>query len=286
MVQTISGTVTQDGSAAEHAVVAIYDLTDGTIAGTARTDSSGNYSIDVSPDSHNYAPFAWLYEPGTGRWYVEALVANVTDAAANPYGMIDNFERGNLNPYSGSPGSWQLVSGSDAITGNYSLYGTDGDGQIFSYPGDGLGFYPSKGDVFSLIGEITGNLFILYNVEDSDNCYFARPSPYQDDLILGYYSGGNYNTYKTKDVTLSDLATLEYEVEWHDGNGSQSDDTTVLNIYSLDSNLERNGQVTSITGTSSVFIGGDGVGLDIGGYQKDGTIDTFRKLGTVEELGR
>lgn len=71
----------------------------------------------------------------------------VTDNGAVTSGrVVDDFERANLNPYSYVGGF--SIAGSPASQGTYSLQsdGNSGNMSIVSYQGDGLRYYPTRGD--------------------------------------------------------------------------------------------------------------------------------------------
>jgi hypothetical protein len=109
----------------------------------------------VQPSTATSTRNALMYSSDKGRGPAVERQGNLAllireDLAQGSVGrIIDNFERGDLSPYSGLTGIASVQS--DVVqTGDYALEidpDEDGSTGIFSFPGDGLPNYPSEGDI-------------------------------------------------------------------------------------------------------------------------------------------
>lgn len=95
---------------------------------------------ELISDSNN-SQFAFIEQRGFGKTNI-----------------IDNFERNNINPYSGKT-YMASTQGSVVNTGDYALQinsDVNGSSGIYSFPGDGLNYYPQEGDVGEFYVQHTG----------------------------------------------------------------------------------------------------------------------------------
>jgi len=134
---------------------------------------------------------------------------------------VDTFERGNINPYRGSVGAWG-TTGSPTTQGNYALESPYGEGNksILSRPGDGLNYYPSRGDTIKFdlrIDDTWSKYYFMFGhgsgsiEEDSYEVVFDADG---NDLILENDRGADYRldrTYHDFDVNVY----RECEIDWH-----------------------------------------------------------------------
>lgn len=178
------------------------------------------------------------YQEGTagddlrGYWRMDTLA------------QIDDFSRGDLDPYDGETDEFDVVS-SPTYTGSYALRATDRSDGIASFEGDGLDHYIEQGDTFRFRfrsslgpGEGDADIMMAYGIEDDvyepDNAYSYYVWPYMDAesviLMESDPTGGSSFIYMT-DTPLSDYQPGEWwtiEVEWRE------DDTHVVTVYDED----------------------------------------------------
>lgn len=85
--------------------------------------------------------------------------------------VIDDFERGNLDPYSGDLSAWSITT--NAVQGTYAVECSSNVTGIRSDPGDGLNYYPQRGDKFRYRLQFEGaNRHALnFGWQDNNNFY-------------------------------------------------------------------------------------------------------------------
>ncbi len=126
--------------------------------------------------------------------------------------IVDNFERGDLNPYTGSTSSFTLT---DAPTkeGNYALESGNYD-EIIST--SGLPNYPTQSAETKYVVNIYmdgGTPQFMFGVQGSDNLYLLRPGP---DIGFLKKSDGGFSTIReNKDLASAPSQEwLRVELEW------------------------------------------------------------------------
>jgi FlaG/FlaF family flagellin (archaellin) len=218
--------------------------------------------------------------------------------------LISAFENNNIDPWRGNTGAWTTTT-NNAIEGKKSLKG-NGTGDtaetIFSEPGDGLEYYPSKGDIISAYHRENNSTNdriragIGWAIEQLSgttlNGYGIDPQGDNNEVILNKYdsSGGFYDLERVLSISFSDtdfLNWIEIEVEWHNGNGSEAEDTFVINVYEIDDSgsapFQRIKKLGSGKYQDSDFSGNKGVSIrNHTTSQSERTcIDRFAKIGEI-----
>ena len=218
---------------------------------------------------------------------------------AIPDSVVDNWEDDDLTEWSNTS-AVATTSTSPVLEGSVSLQiqsplSSAGD-RPYSLLGDGLDYYPQKGDKFSVL---------LRGSTDADVPAFCWGVATNTNGLDGYelFHHPNYNDYglrRLDDGSLTEVSrpsaslatdqTHEYEVQWHDGSGTQPDNTIEITVYETDetadltSNLGRNSEVDSITVSDATYAANDGVGISNASGKVSGTnrIDRYWHLGSVE----
>jgi hypothetical protein len=134
----VEGQFTIDGTGTGGATVTVID--DGadppTVIGTATTASDGSWSVDIG--STTTVQCILEYEEGGTVYRTHSKPYIAAEVATT---IVDDFERGNLDPYSdGGALADSSADNTRSVSGEYSLAMSSGDAQsyIYSYPGDGL----------------------------------------------------------------------------------------------------------------------------------------------------
>lgn len=149
--------------------------------------------------------------------------------------IIDDFERGNLDPYTIYQVTQATTVNSPVFSGSLSCKITnDGDGEssIVSMPGDGLNYYPQRGDIFSAFSRVTTdnmNLDIGFAWQNNTSFFASNATGYrlrarnvQEDFFLQKVVNGSV------EKSVSDTYELPedewVEVEFVFGSGGQFSD--------------------------------------------------------------
>jgi len=189
------------------------------------------------------------------------MVLNATQRAVLSSGIadsaIDYFEDGNLNNYEGDLDGYSITSNS--LSGEYSLLMTS-DPHVEIRSLSGLDNYPVKGDIVRYIArsdEGNGNIGVLIGA-DSDGGVSGQINVRDGQLRLVKHIGDNRDQ-QTVSVSLSANQTYEGVLEWHDGSGSEPEDTFVFTAYEWDGS--RGAEVGRLSRQVSAASGNSGVGF-------------------------
>ena len=169
---------------------------------------------------------------------------------------IDYFEDGNLNNYEGDLDGFSITSNS--LSGEYSLL-MDSDPFVDSYSLSGLDNYPVKGDIVRYIvrsDEGNGGIGAAIGA-DFGGGVAGRINVLDGDLDIVDRAGG----YSLQSVSESLSANQTYEgvLEWHDGSGSEPEDTFVFTAYEWDGS--RGAEVGGLSKQEPAASGNSGVGF-------------------------
>jgi hypothetical protein len=256
--------------------------------------STGNTVLDVTVDGVTNSIRSWttnLDSAGANNriWYPatkfdESLTIdyyadngrNTTVLAwvKTPSQIIDDFNDNNLSEYRYVRGDSETTS--DSFEGQYAYWRNDtiGNGSTQSYQGDGLNYYPKRGDVIEFYGKAT-NVGNYYDTEltvglqnpgsnDTEDCYSFLINLSDDNITIGKWSGGNNSTLNSKNVSLS-LDTWYRHVVYWKGNGDL--------VYEV-RDSSTNNLIKSVSATDSEYDeGGLGLRSTTGGY-----LDFIRKI--------
>ena len=215
------------------------------------------------------------------------MVLNATQRAvlssgiAIPDSAIDYFEDGNLNNYEGDLDAFSITLNS--LSGEYSLLMNSDPGvDILSL--SGLDNYPVKGDIVRYIArsdEGNGNIGAVIGA-DSGGGVYGQINVRDGELRLVERIGDNST--QSVSVSLSANQTYEGVLEWHDGSGSESEDTFVFTAYEWDGS--RGAEVGGLSRHLPAASGNSGVGfIGYGTGTDNGTVsmrlDEFGIVGSV-----
>ena len=189
------------------------------------------------------------------------MVLNATQRAVLSSGnaiadRIDYFEDGNLNNYEGDLDGLSITSNS--LSGQYSLL-MNSEPFVESLSLSGLDNYPVKGDIVRYIArsdEGNGNIGAVIGA-DSGGGVSGGINVRDGELRLAERIGNNDS--QTVSVSLSANQTYEGVLEWHDGSGSEPEDTFVFTVYEWDGS--RGAEVGGLSKQVSAASGNSGVGF-------------------------
>jgi hypothetical protein len=102
--------------------------------------------------------------------------------------------------------------------------------------------------------------------------------------IEKWVDGGFNSTLNSASVSTNTQEWYELEIEWHDGSGSESDNTFVVRLYSVDQSTgDRNSEVANVSASDSDYATQEGVGYQ-NSRDSSGAVavyDDYRFQGTV-----
>ena len=191
---------------------------------------------------------------------------------AIPDSVVEDFERGNLDPYKGDTGNYNIET-NEVIQGDNSLefdIGTQGH-RIYSLPGDGLEYYPVDEDTIRWLVYTDGDIqlpSLLTNVEettDEINAYAYEVVP--GDRLTIRRLDDEFSS-STKLARSDDAGTAD---TWYWAQRSPIDDGEhTLSLHEVDEtpitedNVEESfgDQLDSVSTTDLTYVGeGEGVGF-------------------------
>ena len=216
-----------------------------------------------------------------GTYTATVSIAGVSDQITVQVGYIldriDYFEGENLNNYEGDLGAFSITSNS--LSGQYSLLmNSDPFAEILSL--SGLNNYPVKGDIVRYIArsdEGNGNIGAVIGA-DSGGHVSGEINVRDGELQLRERIGSN--SAQTVSVSLSANQTYEGVLEWHDGSGSEPEDTFVFTVYEWDGS--RGAEVGGLSRQVSAASGNSGVGfIGFGTGTVSMRLDQFGIVGSV-----
>lgn len=216
---------------------------------------------------------------------------------AIPDGLVDNFEPADGDPagpyesgenlstyYSGDLGNFSRSQTTEALDGDYAFdFDSGSPGEAFSFPGDGLPTYPVKGDVFAGLLQADGGRYhgIGFGFGDTENWYDARINDSDNEIGIGKVYGGSFTQITSVSTTIGSGTWYDVEIEWHDGSGSEPDDTIIVRLYTVDSSGSRTGEQASVSTQDATHATNDGIGWTVGAGGATGFGDKLRRVGTV-----
>jgi hypothetical protein len=149
--------------------------------------------------------------------------------------LIDSYEDQNLNEYP-YPANFE-ISGARSSVGDYSLYTTSDTTTTYSMPGDGLPYYPTRGDTIKVdinIDYRSGVTYFGFGHADRNNGYAIRlwserdefaiidrrdqteyvlvetnkyiPSDSWDTVVIDWHSNGINASYRTTTISTGDTS--------------------------------------------------------------------------------
>ena len=219
------------------------------------------------------------------------MVLNATQRAVLSSGnaiadRIDYFEDGNLNNYEIEPGysrgdldAFSITSNS--LSGEYSLL-MNSDPFVESLSLSGLDNYPVKGDIVRYIArsdEGNGNIGAVIGADSGGGVSGVSGDINVRDGELRLMERFG-DSKQTVSVSLSANQTYEGVLEWHDGSGSEPEDTFVFTVYEWDGS--RGAEVGGLSRQVPAASGNSGVGfIGFGTGTVSMRLDQFGIVGSV-----
>jgi len=277
------GVLTIDGAEFTFDGSETIGLPDGGAGRELVTEGGATASEVIGPDG------SVLYEA-----IPDSVVDNFEDADADPSGVYASGET-IADYYDGDTGLYSRTT-IDAIADNKSLQfdgSVDTIGNIWSH--SGLNRYPQKGETFSAYlrePDVGDNLLpaFVFGVPGG----VSAVSELSGYGVLHFPTSNEFRLFRVDDSTDTDLETgsqsmsvdtvYEYEVAWHDGSGSEPDDTIEVTLYEVDQiTLDRQSTLTSISAQDSTYATATSVGWRRRSSSGDaGTIgDGYQVTGSV-----
>lgn len=197
------------------------------------------------------------------------------------YTVIENFETGDISEYSGNTGSYSVNSG--GIDGSYYLQTNSNNTVIKSLPGDGLPYYPSRGDIFEWWAYENGNgnaVETWFGAQDYSgtgggyNAAVVTSTGGETQMRLGTYGGVGDDVTSPRTINGAEKEWLRCRLEW-------ADPKLKFKVYDRDGNL-----YGEISGEDTQFDSG-GIGFDTSWSNNsnsepyDQRWDYIRKVGEI-----
>ena len=197
--------------------------------------------------------------------------------SAIPDSAIDYFEDENLNNYEGDLDAFSITSNS--LSGEYSLL-MNSDPRVESLSLSGLDNYPVKGDIVRYIARSDeGNGGIGAAIGADFGGGVAGRINVRDGELEIVDRAGAYSLQSVSE-SLSANQTYEGVLEWHDGSGSEPEDTFVFTVYEWDGS--RGAEVGGLSRQVSAASGNSGVGfVGYGTAPVSMRLDEFGIVGSV-----
>jgi len=210
--------------------------------------------------------------------------------SAVQFTIVDDFNDTDFTEYTNSS-DLQQVSGSVEGAGALQNNGNQGEVHI-SRPGDGLTAVPQKGEVFSWIvkdGPQSSGFFptFAYAINSSGDGFAVRYVSITDGLRFERNKSSFDNRLSLTGASYGNGDWYEIEVEWHDGSGSEPNNTHVINTYEVDTSADLSTQLGRLSLIESKSIvdsqfQGDGISLENGDITPSGNMDIIRNHGPVQ----
>lgn len=224
-----------------------------------------------------------IFDPedsGTHKIDINGQILKINVQDKSGVQIIDNFENGNLSKYSGSTGSFSVNnSGSYKGTHHLQINGTYNK-HIYSYPGDGLSYYPKRGDKFELYYYADGfgsgsppfESIPSFGVSDSSNYYRCFINGNNGRFDINRISSGNSENSDFQSVSYPSRVWLRIEIDF----GYTSSDIVSAKLERTDTNTV----LANVSITDTEYDSG-GIGFEgdiYGDNNKDRRVDYMRKL--------
>ena len=222
----------------------------------------------------------------------DSVVDNFNDADADPPGVYGADEDVDDYYTFRDTSSTYIFRQTDTVfEGSHALeVSVTGDAGVLSFPGDGLNSYPQKGDIFQsyFYNPSSGGArrpAIIYGGQDTDNYYQFANRDDDNEIRFRPIKDGSANNVGTTSATIPTDEWYVMRVEWHDGSGSESEDTHIGQIWSIDGNGDLDSMIAETTMTDSDFAGarGAGIGANSDDDGVDAYADNYEKVGEVGE---
>ena len=216
---------------------------------------------------------------------------DVVFTAAQPsFGtVIDNFESGNLNNYITGSDSPQIVT-SPVAEGGFAFEHEGPSSPRYSAKSNtGLNAYPTQGRRFSNLLRVNSGSWgigMAFGMPGGNNegpfgAVTIAPS-INEAAFFGVDSSGSTTFDDRKNVSVNGNQWYDAVVEWHDGSGSEPNNTIVWSLHEVDTSIDltvNQGHTNTVTSGSVTFS-------DISGNTSFGFVDftSSINLGYVDRI--
>jgi len=194
-----------------------------------------------------------------GQDVEEITVDGQTVFTAGVPGLIDNFEDGNFNEYTGQTSSYSIINSGNLEGSRFLKYVSSGnDDEIFS--SSGLDNYPQLGDTFQFLFDTTSAGRGGFFFGDDQNNFFEviQQTAFTNQTQFGFTINGSRTS--LNDTWSLPSSPTRAEIQWTTSN-------IIVETFDLsNNNLLRTSTFSnpdsSITGGIIGFTGRDGDGFD------------------------
>jgi len=192
-------------------------------------------SVTVTGGGSTTQTLSWSVPSGqTDQGYTATVSSDddtasqtVTVGSAIPVNIVDDFEDNGITEYTGDTGGY--VTATSAVEGSYALaFDSASGGGATIRSTSGLNYYPKKGDKFSCLARSVGGDSLPelgFGGASGVDGYVVGFYPPLNEVRVRKYSGGSPNDLASKSASLSTGTWYDVEVQWHDGSGSEADNT-------------------------------------------------------------
>jgi hypothetical protein len=308
----ISGKVTdENGNDAENIPIIVRHVEQDEIvvsrADGLKTDANGNYNISSDNVPNTYLPneseaiemLEIIAEFGDGSNPSQGESAYDSGGNARMYPIryslgatfpqiVDKFEDNDLAEYTNTANYDTTTN--NAIEGTYALKltGNDPESFMYSFPGDGLNRYFKKGHIASVyarakeVGGDNSAAVIGFGMPSGDyDSGYAIANWNFASWRLFRFDGGSRTKIADSGNSTNDGEWYEYEIEWHDGTGSEPDGTINVTRYTIDqTDGSRISQGSTISAQDTTYSG-EGVFFK----NESGTADEITIADKYEVIG-
>jgi hypothetical protein len=178
--------------------------------------------------------------------------------SAIPDSVVDQFEWGGpvSDRYSVYEGSAVIDQSSPVYERDYSLKVDTSNGtEIYSFPGDGLNYYPQSGDqilfhVYDTASRAGAEGAMAFSVSDASNYYMARAVVRDGYVGIGKIVERNYTSIEQVDVSLPTEAWLAVLVDF-ESDGATTD--VRVRVYNAPYEPDKT-PIADITGSDSESV--------------------------------
>jgi len=204
--------------------------------------------------------------------------------------VIEDFEDNSLSNFGGDTQAFTITT-TNALEQNHSLIPTGGDG-VSRISDTSLSTPPEKGDVISCLlreSPTSNNNFpsYMFGVSGSGSSQdgYSIQINSNDKLQIRRLDNGSRTILSTaRSVGMTDGDIFDVEAQWHDGSGTEPDNTIVAKVFEIDqSTLTRTNELASISASDSVYANNLGIGFELftTGTEPEIVADFYRITGSV-----
>lgn len=196
---------------------------------------------------------------------VYPVTSGVYPVSVDEVTIVDDFEDGNLNEYSGDTGDYVITTNNPWNGTNRLELERDGS-NVFSdiESTSGLNAYPSKGTKWTVFVLCTvdpsDNMFsrTLFGLIDNSNAFQVQVGWHNDTFGISSRGGGSLSESTTASSALSSNTWHRIEVTWDDGTLGGSDNDITAELFEEDSETA----LASVSGNESEYADETGIGYD------------------------